>query len=423
MSNQRILISFVGGNDINSDNAAIEQLVKYLNPNEIFLFVTKEFENKISHFTQKLTRPANSKLNIIKTDIQNPSDQKEIFKKIKEDLNIINMKTIVNKDQGYINLTSGTPDIKCVFAILLALKQFQRFHGIYAPNPKYDNLVRIDDLSFYKSKLSENAIKMFIEKCEYTALLDYISSKDVNLGLNIPKEFNIFAEFINSRFIGNMQKTAEIYAQNPQLQNFVDFSLNNNLFETAKETFYSVEKILKNKDYFQSTLKLAVIRENLLKFINDKLLNGYETIADLSNDDTKENVYYWNIEKLEKNEPKLKIFLEEEQLKLKENKKYDFNREINAHTDFLILKYLVNQKYKEEKTLQNILSNFYSLQKLVNQRNRLAHTLTFGTDEVEKWTKYARNILILTAEYFNLSYKKENLYDNLNNKLLKILYS
>lgn len=421
MSNQRILISFVGGNDINSDNAAIEQLVKYLKPNEIFLFVTKEFENKIFHFTQKLTLQANSKLNIINTNIENPSDQKEIFEKIKEDLNVINLKTIVNKDQGYINLTSGTPDIKCVFSILLALKQFQRFHGIYAPNPKYDNMVRIDDLSFYKSKLCENAIKIFIEKCEYMALLDYISSKEVNLGLNITKEFRLFAEFIYNRFIGNMQKAMNIYEQNPQLQNFTEFSLSNNLFETAKETFYSVEKILKNKDYFQATLKLAVIRENLLKFINDKLLNGYETIADLSNDDTKENVYKWNMEKLEKNETELKTFLEEEQLKLKENKKYDFNREINAHTDFLILKYLVNQKYENEKTLQNILLNFYSLQKLVKQRNSLAHTLTFGTDEVEKWTKYARNILILIAEYFELSFEKENLYDTLNKNLLKLL--
>lgn len=421
MSNQKILVSFVGGNDIHSENAAIEQLTNYLKPHEIFLFVTKEFENKISHFVQKLNSLTNSKINIVKTDIENPSDQKEIFEKIKNNLMLINTKINMNKDQGFINLTSGTPDIKCVFAILLALKQLQRFHGIYAPNPQYDNKVRIDDLSFYKSKLSENAIKIFIEKCEYSALLDYISSKDTISGMNISKEFSVFAEFVHNRFIGNMQKAMNIYEQNPQLQNFTKFSLSNNLFETAKETFYSVEKILRNKDYFQATLKLAVIRENLLKFINDKLLNGYETIADSSADEKKENVYYWNIEKLEKNEPKLKIFLEEEQSKLKENKKYDFNREINAHTDFLILKYLINQKYKEEKTLQNILSNFNSLQQLVKQRNHLAHNLTFGTNEVEKWTKYARNILILIAEYFELPFEEENLYDNLNKGLLKLL--
>lgn len=421
MSNQRILVSFVGGNDINSENAAIEQLTNYLKPHEIFLFVTKEFENKISNFVQKLNSLTSSKINIVKTDIENPSDQKEIFEKIKNNLMLINTKINVNKDQGFINLTSGTPDIKCVFAILLALKQLQRFHGIYAPNPQYDNKVRIDDLSFYKSKLSENAIKMFIEKCEYAALLDYISSKDVNMGINISKEFSIFVEFVYNRFIGNMQKAINIYEQNPQLQNSVQFSLSNNLFETAKETFYSVEKILRNKDYFQATLKLAVIRENLLKFINDKLLNGYETIADLSSDETKENVYYWNIEKLERNEPKLKIFLEEEQSKLKENKKYDFNREINAHTDLLLLKYLINQKFAKEKTLQNILSNFNSLQQLVKQRNRLAHTSNFGTKEAEKWAKSVQNILILISEYFELPFEKENLYDSLNKKLLKLL--
>lgn len=421
MSNQRILVSFIGGNDINSENAAIEQLIKYLKPHEIYLFVTNEFENKISYFTQKLTSLTNSKINLINTNIENPSNQKEIFEKIKNHLSIINMKTNINKDQGYVNLTSGTPDIKCVFEILLALKQLERFHGIYAPNPKYDNQVRIDDLSFYKSKLSENAIRMFIEKSEYTALLDYISSNNVNLGIDISKEFRMFVEFINNRFIGNMQKALDTYNKCPQLQDILEFSTSSNLFETAKETFYSVEKILKNKDYFQATLKLAVIRENLLKFINTKLLNGYETIADLSNDETKENVYYWNLAKLERNEPQLKIFLETEQSQSKENKKYDFNREINAHTDLLILKYLVNQKFEKEQTLQNILSSFYSLQKLVKQRNLLAHTLSFGTEEVERWAKRIKNILILIAKYSNIPFEEENLYDDLNKKLLALL--
>ena len=421
MSNQRILVSFVGRNDIKSENAAIEQLVKYLKPHELFLFVTKEFENQISLLIQKLTKLSNAKIEIINTNIENPSDQKEIFEKIQDKLKAINTKTIINKDQGFINLTSGTPDIKCVFAILLALKRIQRFHGIYAPNPQYDNKVRIDDLSFYKSKLTENTIKLFIENCEYDALFDYVFVRDVNLNFNISQDFKDFVEFINNRFLGNMEKALQIYEKCSPLQNIINFTLPKDLFEYSRETFYSIEKILKNKDYFQATLKLAVIRENMLKFINNRLLNDYNTIADLSNDETKENVYYWNMDKLEKNEPDLKIFIEEEQSKLKTNKEYDFNREINAHTDMLILKYLANYKYKKDQSLQIILSNFNSLQKLVKQRNLLAHTMSFGTDDVEKWAKNIKTILSQTAEYFNISFQEENLYDDLNKELLKLL--
>ena len=421
MSNKKILVSFVGGHDIDSENAAIEQIIKYIKPDEVYFFVTKEFEDKIPKITSKFKNILAQKPFIYKTEIDNPSDQKEIYEKIKSYLDYVNLRVNYNKDLGYINLTSGTPDIKCVFSILLALKKLPRFTGIYAPNPKYDSFVRCDNLDFYKETLSLNILKTFIEKNEYQALYDYICLDEVKKNITVSDKLVIATDFVKNRFVGNMDEAQKIYDENSFLHDMFQFSKPRDLFEKAKETFYSVEKTVESKDYFQSTLKLGVIRENLLKYINGKLLNGYEQVANLSSDKNKENVYYWDMDKLKKNEPNLKDFLEKEQAALKDNKVYDFKREINTHTDELILKYMEKEKYLKNKTLAKICKHFNCLQQLVKQRNSLAHTLGNGNIHSTNWLKDIKKIIELTSEHFEIPYNSENVYDEMNRILLKLL--
>ena len=82
MSNKQILLTFVGGNDIKSENAAIEQILKeYKNIKEVYIFLTKAFEKPFANSKRlELYKSiSNADFKLINTEIENPTMQQEIY--------------------------------------------------------------------------------------------------------------------------------------------------------------------------------------------------------------------------------------------------------------------------------------------------------------------------------------------------------
>ena len=142
----RVLITFVGSHDlIKNNNGPIEQIIKFLKPSNTYIFITSEYIDKFK--TEKLEEYYKSlieqNINVIYTDITNPTDTEEVANNISNKIDEINTFILENKYQGFLNLTSGTPAILSVLSLFAITGQLNRTMGLYAPNPKFDNSIRI----------------------------------------------------------------------------------------------------------------------------------------------------------------------------------------------------------------------------------------------------------------------------------------
>lgn len=413
MSNKQILLTFVGGNDIKSENAAIEQILKeYKNIKEVYIFLTKAFEKPFSNSKRlELYKSiSNADFKLINTEIENPTMQQEIYEKIKNQLSMIKMSVTLNKDICFVNLSSGTPDIKSVWSVLIAIGELpsNRFHGIYAPNPDFDNKIRIDDLKFYKNSYSYNTVKLFIKKFNYLAISEIGKlNKDVLKDITDSDFINI-VDFAKYRSTCDYENAEKIYKEK-KLNKYFEYIKPTSLFEKSCEYLQSAKISYVNNDEFSTTIKLGIIRENILEYLVDNLL-GYSNIGIREQEDKP---YSFDLKKIRTNEPELETFLIERQKNAQTtNKEFNFKGEINAYSKMLIIDYLINNKYSDE-LLKMIKKKLDIINGLVQQRNAVAHNI-IKPKYRDNWFVNIEEVLKLMSKYFNISYCPMYIYENIN---------
>ena len=414
----RVLITFVGSHDLaQNNNGPIEQLIHYLKPSRTYIFITSEYAEsfKINELEAYYNSIKEQTVYYNYTDIKNPTNTEEIVSNISDKINEINNYIIENKYQGFLNLTSGTPAILSVLSLFAITGQLNRTMGLYAPNPKYDNIIRTNSLDFYKNSFAYQTIKNLINQCDYIAIEDFIKRNKILPKLNELQEFKIIVSFAKNRVISNFELADEIYNKNEFLHEF-NYKKPNNLYDKALESLMSAEISARNNDIFQTTLKLGIIRENLVSFLlQEILLKNHIDIIEINTNGEKR----LKGDILEIKYPEILEFLQEKLCEsTSENKKLDLHRELNSFIEKYLLEYFINKE--NDKTLNFIQKEFFKLEQLRKERNKLAHTINPPMYN-SNWIQSIRKILINTAQYLDLSEPNFETYKEINKKLLEIL--
>ncbi len=422
---KRILISFIGSHDlIPGRNGAVEQLINYLKPQKTYLFLTddykKEFyQNNLKEYYNSLST---EELEIIDTDIKNPTDFEEIAKNISDKTEEINNYILENKLDGFLNLTSGTPAILSVLSLFAITGQLNRTMGLYAPNPQYDNKIRTNSLDYYKNSFAYKTLKKLINTCNYSAIEAFlVEEKKAIPRLSNNKEFIELIQFAKNRANCTFEEAYKIWEKSEYLKKY-NYNPPKNLYEKSIECLMSAKISEMNKDYFQTVLKLGIIRENLVSFLLDKILKskGFNIIEtkQTANRKKDESIKYLNENKLNEQCPEIKEYIENKMQSTESlNKKIDYNRELTSFLEGMILEYFLIQEEFEKYPIQKEL---YKLDELKKQRNELAHTINAPKYNIN-WCKSIETIINLTAQYLGYNPQDLNIYKEINADLLKIL--
>ena len=420
-----VLISFIGSHDLTpGKNGAVEQLINYLKPRKTYLFLTddykKEFyQNNLKEYYNSLLT---EELEIIDTDIKNPTDFEEIAKNISDKTEEINNYILENKLAGFLNLTSGTPAILSVLSLFAITGQLNRTMGLYAPNPQYDNKIKTNSLDYYKNSFAYKTVKKLINTCNYSAVESFLKTeKNILPKLEGNIEFTELVNFAKNRANCAFDEAYKISEKSEYLKKY-NYNPPRNLFEKSVECLMSARISEMNKDYFQTVLKLGIIRENLVSFLLDKILNskGYNIIETKQCQNRKEEdcIRFLSENKLNEQCPQIKEYLENKmQSSDSANKKIDYDRELNSFLEGMILEYFLTQ---DEFAKYPIQKELYKLEGLKKQRNELAHTINAPKYNIN-WQKSIEAIINLTAQYLGYNQQDLNVYKEINTDLLKIL--
>ena len=414
----KVLITFVGSHDLaKNHNGPIEQLMNYLKPKISYIFITAEYieefqKNKLDEYYNSLIE---QKVNYIFTDIKNPTNSEEIAIAISDKITEINNYILENKYQGFLNLTSGTPSILSVLSLFAITGQLNRTMGLYAPNPKYDNIVRANSLDFYKNSFAYQTIKNLVNQCDYIAIEDFLKRNKILPKLNNSQEFKELISFAKNRFISNFEKAEELYGKFDFLKKY-NYTKPKNLYQKAREFLMGAEIASRSNDVFQTTLKLGIIRENMASFLlNEILIKNNIDIIEISIDEKRS----LKKELLETNYPEILEYLRDKlSLSTSKNKKLDLNRELNSFIETHLLEYFISKE--NNKILDIIKKEFYKLEQLKKERNKLAHTIDSSKYNPD-WINIVKKILINTAKYLEYPEPRFDDYKEINNDLLKIL--
>ena len=413
--NDRVLITFVGGHDLTANkNGAIEQLIKYLKPQKVYIFLTKDYEdtfyknNLQAHYQGMI----NGDLEVIKTGIENPVDFEEVSVKTAQNISEINEYVIAQKGQAYLNLTSGTPAIISVLALYAITGQLNRAVGMYAPNPQYDNEIKCNALNFYRDSVAYKTVKSLINSMDYIGLTDFIKIKNTFPKLQADKEFINIAEFGRNRILCNFEEADTIY-NNSEVLKEMGYSIPKNLYEKAKECYMSAKVSERNNDTFQTIIKLAIVRENLISYLFYESKNAItkELVEFRIDNKTKNKKPYLNKEIMENKYPELRDYLGKK-LKL------DYDRELTALLEWYILEYLI--KEKNNPILNNLAKEVNKLEELRGARNEIAHNIKPPRYNPE-WAKSIEKIIKYTAEYTEEQEPIFDAYEILNKLILNKL--
>lgn len=419
----RVLITFVGSHDlIKNNNGPIEQIIKFLKPSNTYIFITSEYIDKFK--TEKLEEYYKSlieqNINVIYTDITNPTDTEEVANNISNKIDEINTFILENKYQGFLNLTSGTPAILSVLSLFAITGQLNRTMGLYAPNPKFDNSIRMNSLDYYKNSFAYQTIKNLINQCDYTAVEDFLKKNKILPKLNASQDFNVLISFAKNRAISNFDLAKELHDKHKIIQEF-DYKKPENLYSKAIESLMSADISARNNDIFQTTLKLGIIRENIVGFLLQKILSKkqIDIIEVKMNESKKNDVKRFKKEILETKYPEIIKYLQKEfEISKSSNKEFDLNREINSFTEGLLLKCFI--KKEDDKILNVILKELHKLDNLKSERNKIAHTINSPNYD-KNWILSLKKIIINIAIYLNYSEPTFDDYKEINKELLKIL--
>lgn len=414
----RVLITFVGSHDlIKNNNGPIEQIIKFLKPSNTYIFITSEYIDKFK--TEKLEEFYKSlieqNVNVIYTDITNPTDTEEVANNISNKIDEINTFILENKYQGFLNLTSGTPAILSVLSLFAITGQLNRTMGLYAPNPKFDNSIRMNSLDYYKNSFAYQTIKNLINQCDYTAVEDFLKRNKILPKLNASQDFNVLISFAKNRAISNFDLAKELHDEHKIIQEF-DYKKPENLYSKAIESLMSADISARNNDIFQTTLKLGIIRENIVGFLLQKILSKKQIdIIEIKKNGEK------RLKKdiLETKYPEIIEYLQEKLTQSTSTiKVIDLNRELNSFIESYLIEYFINKE--NDKNLDIILKELYKLEKLRKERNNLAHTINSPNYD-KNWITSLKKIIINTAKYLNYPEPTFDNYKDINKALLKIL--
>ena len=414
----RVLITFVGSHDlIKNNNGPIEQIIKFLKPSNTYIFITSEYIDKFK--TEKLEEYYKSlieqNINVIYTDITNPTDTEEVANNISNKIDEINTFILENKYQGFLNLTSGTPAILSVLSLFAITGQLNRTMGLYAPNPKFDNSIRMNSLDYYKNSFAYQTIKNLINQCDYTAVEDFLKKNKILPKLNASQDFNVLISFAKNRAISNFDLAKELHDKHKIIQEF-DYKKPENLYSKAIESLMSADISARNNDIFQTTLKLGIIRENIVGFLLQKILSKKQIdIIEIKKNGEK------RLKKdiLETKYPEIIEYLQEKLTQSTSTiKVIDLNRELNSFLESYLIEYFINKE--NDKNLDIILKELYKLEKLRKERNNLAHTINSPNYD-KNWITSLKKIIINTAKYLNYPEPTFDDYKEINKELLKIL--
>ena len=407
---RNILISFIGSHDLTAGkNGAVEQLISFLKPQKTYLFLTNDYKKEFyqNNLKEYYSSLLTEELEIIDTDIKNPTDFEEIAKNISDKIEEINNYILENKLNGVLNLTSGTPAILSVLSLFAITGQLNKTMGLYAPNPKYDNKIKTNSLDYYKNSFAYKTLKKLINDCNYSAVESFLKTEKKilpKLADNI--EFKELVSFAKNRSDCAFDEAYKIWEKSEYLKKY-NYNSPKNLFEKSIECFMSAKISEMNEDYFQTVLKLGIIRENLVSFLLDKILKSKEfniiETKPCQNRKEEESIRFLNENKL--NElPEIKEHLE--------NK-----LQLTSYLEGLILEYFLRQ---DEFAKYPIQKELYKLDELKKQRNELAHTINAPKYNIN-WRKSIETIINLTAQYLGYNPQDLNVYKEINADLLKIL--
>lgn len=418
----RVLITFVGSHDKKDNNGPIEQLLRYIKPSKIYVFTTKDFytsfcDDRMENYYKNII---DCEIEIIKTDIENPTDAEEISNKVSEKIAEINSYILENKYQGFLNLTSGTPTILSVLSLFAITGQLNRTMGLYAPNPKFDNKIKQNSLDYYKNSFAYKTIKDLINTHNYIGVEEFLKKNKILPKLSENIAFKELVSFAKNRAICNYEEAHKIYEESEYLKKY-EYNVPKNLYEKAVECLMSAKIAEINKDYFQATLKLGIIRENLVSFLLREILKEEEMdiieIKKIEKRKKEDCVAFLRGDEIREKYPEILEFLKKKMTKENgETKEIDLNREMNSFVEGLLLEYFI----KEDKDLGKIQTELYSLEQLKSQRNTIAHTINFPIYK-EQWAKNIEKIIIYISEYLEVEKPNLNKYKEINEDLLFLL--
>lgn len=150
------LLTFIGLTDIRTHenkeyNGAVEQILNHYQFENVYVFITLGLENKVNdlNMIERYKEISNSNVVGIYTKIEDPTNPRVVYNKMKEYIDDINNSTKNIDGELYVNLVSSTPQIISILSLLVGGKVLYNSTGVYPSNPLYSNEIKFDNLDFY----------------------------------------------------------------------------------------------------------------------------------------------------------------------------------------------------------------------------------------------------------------------------------
>ncbi|MEI0446470.1 hypothetical protein R4J03_05350 [Brachyspira intermedia] len=154
------LLTFIGLTDIRTHenkeyNGAVEQILHKYEFNNVYVFITLGLENKVNdlNMIERYKEISNSNVIGIYTKIEDPTNPRAVYNKMKEYIEEINNSTKNIEGELYVNMVSSTPQIISILSLLVGGKVLYNSVGVYPSNPLYSDEIKFDNLDFYRDIL------------------------------------------------------------------------------------------------------------------------------------------------------------------------------------------------------------------------------------------------------------------------------
>lgn len=154
---KRNLLTFIGVTDIKTHerkeyNGAIEQILHKYNFENVYVFITAGLENNVNdlNMLDRYKEISNSNVVGIYTKIEDPTNPRTVYNKMREYIEEINASTKNIDGELYVNMVSSTPQIISILSLFVGCKRLYNSIGVYPSNPLYSDEIKFDNLDFYE---------------------------------------------------------------------------------------------------------------------------------------------------------------------------------------------------------------------------------------------------------------------------------
>lgn len=444
----KILFSPIGDTDPIRDchDGGMLHIARHYKPDLIVLYLTYDMAKK--HKEKNLYVPAikgvlpNCKIEIIETDIKNP----HLFNELVNTLPI-DVYSIVEKypdAEFFLNLSSGTPQIKMIMGYLTIELESEHLHGIQVPSPRKGsnrkNHVNADnediqDLienNFDNEKDSENRcfepklspIKRFglrnqiislIQKYEYKGALDIYNS-NIDLFTKMTGKLLKHADYRKNMMLEQAKQELNTYHG----ENL--FKIKDKEALRLSEFFLVMQLYQKNGMLPDLLMKITPFLFEISKYYLKSLkIINLEYICEKTG-----KSYRLSKSNLQNRENELLNYLEC-------NYKYGFkDSDLSFSNILFILQYIMDKKSLELKNIEEhkkLVEYFIKLRDVERkQRNTLAHTIESIDDEklINTTNMSSRELIDTLYNVMKIVFKADldkftNVYDKINAMIIKEL--